>query len=157
YFTSAAGENPSDAELKAFLRQSLPEYMVPAAFMKLDSMPLTANGKIDRRALPAPDFTGGDSQEHTRAPRTPTEEVLAAIWADVLHIERVGADDNYFELGGHSLSATQVISRIRQAFQVELPVRELFEFPTVAGLAASIERRQRNQDGLQAPPLVPAS
>jgi acyl-coenzyme A synthetase/AMP-(fatty) acid ligase/acyl carrier protein len=125
-------------ELRGHLRGSLPEYMVPAAFVVLGRLPLTPNGKLDRKALPAPEYTA-DADRYV-APRTPTEEVLAGIWAEVLRLERVGVEESFFELGGYSLLATQVVSRVREAFGVELPLRALFEAPTVAGLAPQVER-----------------
>jgi acyl carrier protein len=113
--------------------------MVPSAYVLLESLPLTPNGKVDRRALPAADPERNDIKEDYVAPRTPVEEELAAIWAKVLGREQVSVHDNFFELGGHSLLATQLTSRIRDAFKVELPVRYLFEAPTVAMLARHIE------------------
>ncbi|HEU4559040.1 MAG TPA: amino acid adenylation domain-containing protein, partial [Longimicrobium sp.] len=146
------GEARAEA-LRARLRQSLPEYMVPAAFVVLERLPLTPNGKLDRKALPAPDLAS--AEETYVAPRTPMEEVLAGIWAEVLRLERVGARDNFFELGGHSLLATRVVSRIRAVFGVEMPLRAVFEGPTVAGLAVRVEEMRRA--GLPVlPPVVPA-
>ncbi|MCZ8025867.1 MAG: non-ribosomal peptide synthetase, partial [Microcystis sp. LE19-10.1B] len=116
-------------QLRQFLKAKLPEYMIPSAFVILESLPLTPNGKIDHRALPAPEF---QSQEQYIAPRNPIEEILSSIWAKVLKVSQVGIHDNFFELGGHSLLATQLISRIREAFQVEMPLRELFVAPTIA-------------------------
>ncbi len=140
-------------ELREHLRRSLPEHMVPAAFVGLESLPLTASGKLDRRALPAPDY--GSAAERYVAPRTPAEEVLAGIWAETLRLERVGAHDSFFELGGHSLLATRVMSRVRDVFGVELPLRALFEAPTVAGLAGRVEAARHAGAGSGAPPLVP--
>jgi amino acid adenylation domain-containing protein/non-ribosomal peptide synthase protein (TIGR01720 family) len=137
YVAAAAGAEPSVAELKAFLAEALPEYMVPSAIVVLDALPLTPGGKLDRRALPAPDFAS--AAEAYVAPRTPAEETVAQIWAEVLRLERVGAHDDFFAVGGHSLLATRIISRIREVFAVELPLRALFEHPTVAGLAAAAE------------------
>ncbi len=142
-------------QLRLWTGGKLPEYMVPSAFVLLDAMPLTANGKVNRKALPAPEQTRADGGIDYRAPQSPVEEIVAAIFADVLRLERVGIDDNFFELGGHSLSATQVVSRIRQNLTVDLPVRTLFELPTVAGLAQAVEQMQRGKHGLLPPPLVP--
>jgi acyl carrier protein len=125
--------------LRQFLKEKLPSYMVPSAYVLLESLPLTPNGKVDRRALPAADPERDDIKEDYVAPRTPVEEELAGIWAKVLGRQEVGVHDNFFELGGHSLLATQLTSRIRDAFQVELPVRILFEAPTMAMLARHIE------------------
>jgi amino acid adenylation domain-containing protein len=129
---------PTIKELRGFLKQKLPEYMVPSAFVFVDSLPFTPNGKIDRRALPAPDRTRAESEESFVAPRTPVEETLAKIWAEVLRLKRVGVHDNFFDLGGHSLLATQVMARVRSAFQVDVPLRALFEKPTVGELATVI-------------------
>ena len=137
-------------ELRQFLKAQLPEYMVPSAFVILESLPLTSNGKVDRRALPAPDF---QSEEQYVAPRSPIEEILAAIWIKVLKVEQVGIHDNFFELGGHSLLATQLISRIRKAFKVEMPLRELFVAPTVAALAQVIKRVSEQEERTELPIL----
>ncbi|HZG41362.1 MAG TPA: amino acid adenylation domain-containing protein, partial [Longimicrobium sp.] len=145
-----------DAEaeaLRAHVRRSLPEYMVPSAFVALDALPLTPNGKLDRKALPAPELASAE-EKHV-APRTPVEEVLAGIWAEVLRLERVGVEESFFDLGGHSLLATGVVSRVRQVLAVELPLRALFEGPTVAELARRVEELRRA--GLPVlPPVVPA-
>ena len=140
---------PAINELRSFLNEKLPEYMVPSAFVFLDRLPLTANGKIDRRGLPAPDQSRPALKESFVAPRTPIEELLAEIWAAVLKLDTVGVHDNFFDLGGHSLLATQVMSRIGQAFKVELPLRALFESPTVAGLVERIEEIRREEHGMQ--------
>jgi amino acid adenylation domain-containing protein len=138
--------------LRDRLRQSLPEYMVPAAFVFLDALPLTPNGKLDRKALPAPDLSS--AAETYVAPRTPTEEVLAGIWAEVLRLEQVGVTESFFELGGHSLLATRVVSRVREVFGVELPLRALFEGPTVAEVAGRVEEIRRVELPV-VPPVVP--
>ena len=141
YVVGRAGA-PDSRELAGYLRTKLPEYMVPAAFVALDTLPLLPSGKLDRKALPAP--SGREAAERTYlAPRSPAEQVLARIWSEVLRREQVGVDDNFFELGGHSLLATQVISRVRQELGVELPLRRIFEAPTVAGLARQIETSRR--------------
>ncbi|HYG62862.1 MAG TPA: amino acid adenylation domain-containing protein, partial [Thermoanaerobaculia bacterium] len=151
----AAHSDAGPEELRRWLRGRLPEAMVPPSFVLLESLPLTPNGKLDRKALagigPAREEGGGP--ETYVAPRTPAEEVLAGIFAEVLGQERVGIHDGFFELGGHSLLATQVVSRVRQAFGVELAIRELFEAPTVARLAERIERIGTST--VEAPPIVP--
>jgi acyl carrier protein len=128
--------------------------MVPAFFVALAELPLTLNGKVDRRALPAPEHTRAQSAESYVAARTPVEELLVAIWCEVLGVEQVGVHDNFFHLGGHSLLATQVSSRLRETFQVELPLRALFEYPSVAGLALQVENSLRAGTGLEYPPMV---
>jgi amino acid adenylation domain-containing protein len=139
--------------LRADLRRSLPTHMVPAAIVVLDALPITPNGKVDRRALPAPEHVRA---EHYVAPRTPTEEALAETWGEVLGLKPVGVDDNFFELGGHSLLATQVISRIRDVFDIDLPLRAIFEAPTLLGLAERVDAaRQRTPDA--PPPLLRVS
>jgi SAM-dependent methyltransferase/acyl carrier protein len=136
------------SELRRFLLTKLPDYMVPAAFISMDSLPLTPNGKLDRRALPAPDSSRPATKSTFVIPRTWTEERLSAIWTQLLGIERVGAYDNFFELGGHSLLAIRVLSRLREAFDVELPLRAFFESPTIAGMAELIEEaRSRGESG----------
>ncbi|HLM68681.1 MAG TPA: amino acid adenylation domain-containing protein, partial [Longimicrobium sp.] len=130
------GDADADS-LRAHLRQRLPEYIVPAAFVPMDVLPLTPNGKLDRRALPAP--AGGGSERAYVPPRTPTEQVLAGIWAEVLTLERVGAEDDFFDLGGHSLMATRVMGRVRRDLRVELPLRAIFEDPTLERLAARVD------------------
>ncbi|HEX4494252.1 MAG TPA: amino acid adenylation domain-containing protein, partial [Thermoanaerobaculia bacterium] len=146
------GDATSD-EIRGSLHERLPDYMVPAAFVALESLPLTPNGKVDRRALPAPDEAG--AAETFLAPRTPVEELVAGLWSELLGVERVGADGNFFELGGHSLLAARVISRLRGAFGVELPVRDLFEAPTVEALATRIEAARRTGAEASRPPLLP--
>jgi amino acid adenylation domain-containing protein len=138
-------------EVRAYLRQNLPEYMVPGGFVVLESLPLTRNGKLDVRALPAPEYGAGE--DRYVAPRTATEDVLAGIWAEVLGLERVGVEEGFFDLGGHSLLATRVVARARQAFGMEVPLRALFEAPTVAALAARIEAL-RTGGGEVATPIV---
>src|SRR5207302_11311007 len=127
--------------------------MVPVAFVEIPRLPLSPNGKVDRKQLPAPDYTRPELAGEYLGARTPTEEVIAGIWAEVLKLDQVGVHDDFFALGGHSLLATQVVSRVRQAFQVELPLRALFEAPTVAGLTERAETLQRQKQGLQAPPI----
>ncbi|HEU0076774.1 MAG TPA: amino acid adenylation domain-containing protein, partial [Longimicrobiaceae bacterium] len=149
----AADERPLAAELRELLRERLPEYMVPSALVVLDALPLTPAGKLDRRALRAPAAPAGIPA----SPGTPTEEILAGIWAEVLGVERVGADAGFAALGGHSLQATRIVSRVRQALGTELPLRAVFEEPTVAGLAGRIDGLRRAGAALAAPPLERAS
>ncbi len=144
-------------QLRSFLGERLPEYMLPSAFVLLDEIPLTPNGKVDRRALPAPSQGRAELVDGYLAQRTPIEELLAGMWSDLLGVEQVGINDNFFDLGGHSLLITQLLSRVRQDFAVELPLRHLFEAPTVAGLAARIEEAIRDGAGLEAPPIVPVA
>ncbi|HKX61326.1 MAG TPA: amino acid adenylation domain-containing protein, partial [Verrucomicrobiae bacterium] len=128
-------------ELRRFLEQKLPDHLVPTNFVLLDTMPLTPNGKRDRKALENLDIPMDVAEEPGVEPRTPAETALAQIWCDVLRRERVGVHDNFFDLGGHSLLVAQVVGRTRDAFEVELPMRKMFENPTVAGLAAAVEER----------------
>jgi acyl carrier protein len=140
YIVANEDQTPRVSELRKFLRERLPEQMVPSAFVFLPAFPLTPVGKVDRRALPMPNHAAEELEPTSVPPRTPFEEELARIWAEVLGPKSVGIHDNFFDLGGHSLLATQVISRVRGAFQVDLPLLALFENPTVAGLAAQITR-----------------
>jgi len=149
YTVAAAGSAPSANELRSFLQQKLPEYMVPSAFMFLESLPLTPNGKLDRKALPASDQTRPELEEAYFPPRTPVEELLAQIWSDVLQVDQVGIHDNFFHLGGHSLLATRLISRIRDTFKLDLPLRNLFEAPTIYGLAQRVQELGEKQDVMQ--------
>ncbi|HLE85091.1 MAG TPA: amino acid adenylation domain-containing protein, partial [Thermoanaerobaculia bacterium] len=138
YPVPADGEASDPEELRAWLARRLPDYMVPRHFVPIPEVPLTPNGKIDRAALPEPDAGPGPGEAHV-PPRTPLEELVAGVWAEVLGVERVGATDDFFHLGGHSLLATRVLSRLRDALGVEVPLAALFEAPTVAGLAAAVE------------------
>ncbi len=152
YVVAAEGaEAPDAAELRRFLGLALPAYMLPAAFVALDALPLTAGGKLDRRALPAPD---GATPDAGAAPRTPVEEIVAGIFAEVLRLETVGIHEGFFELGGHSLLATQAMSRLRAALHVELPLRVLFEAPSVAALAERVEAALPG--AVAVPPIAPA-
>ncbi len=126
--------------LRARLQERLPEYMAPSAFVMVEGLPLTPNGKVDRKALPAPEGLRAGTGRSYLAPRNAVEEVLAGIWAELLGLDRVGIHDNFFEMGGHSLLATQLVSRVRQTFHVEMPLRALFEAPTVAGQASLIQQ-----------------
>jgi non-ribosomal peptide synthetase component F len=148
YVTSGEEPAPTVSELRAFLKGKAPEHMIPSAFVFLEAMPLTPNGKVNRRALPEPDHSRPDLGAAFVAPRTLTEEKLAELWSQLLGVERVGIYDNFFELGGHSLLATQLVSRVRETFGVELSLIKLFESPVIAELAATISQSQ--DDGQEA-------
>ncbi|MEV6975748.1 amino acid adenylation domain-containing protein [Kitasatospora sp. NPDC093806] len=139
----AAAAAPEPAELRALLKAELPEYMVPAVFVTLDALPLSPNGKVDRAALPEPDGQAGRAGAVYLAPRDDVELVLAALWAELLEVDRVGAEDDFFALGGHSLLATRLASAVLETFGVELPLRELFEAPTLAEQAVRLAARGR--------------
>ncbi|MEH2225048.1 amino acid adenylation domain-containing protein [Nostoc sp.] len=138
YFVPIVGETITVEQLRAFLTEQLPDYMIPSAFVEMESFPLTPNGKVNRRALPEPTTSRPELGQTFVEPRTPTEEILAGIWRDVLGLEQVGIYDNFFDLGGHSLLATQVIALTRKAFGIELPLLSLFESPAIAPLAQKI-------------------
>ena len=134
------------AELRIWLRERLPDYFVPSHFAVLDKLPLTPNGKVDRRALPAPDSTAQSPAETFIAPRTPEEAKIAEIWSDVLDIKPIGIETNFFDLGGHSLLATRVVTRIRETFSLNVPLRVMFDSPTIAGVAAHVANAQTQDD-----------
>jgi amino acid adenylation domain-containing protein len=154
YVVRRANVRLDAAELRGFLQKRAPDYMVPRSFVLLDELPLTPTGKLDRRALLNASEQGRRSEAPYEAPRTAVEEVVAGIWAEVLKQERVGVNDNFFALGGHSLIATQVVSRLRDAFDVELPLRSLFAASTVAELSKQIEDERRAARGIKAGPIV---
>jgi amino acid adenylation domain-containing protein len=154
---SQASITPGSAELRQYLQTCLPGYMVPAHVVLLAELPLTSNGKIDRRALPAPDSTEYALGDASTLPKTLVEAVLLAIWANILHLEQVRTQDNFFEQGGHSLLATQMIARTREAFHTNIPLRAVFESPILADLAARIEmERDSPFKTAEIPPLVPS-
>jgi len=140
YIVPTPGYEPTAGELQGFLKIHLPDYMVPATFVRIEALPVTPNGKVDPAALPAPDATNSMREESAAAPRTSIEGLLTEIVAAVLSLEQVGVDDDFFLLGGHSLLGIQLISRIHETFGVELPLLTLFEAPTVAELSTQIER-----------------
>jgi acyl carrier protein len=157
-YVVAEGNAVTGNELRTYLKERLPAYMTPAVFMLLDELPLMANGKVDRRRLPEPDGVRPELAEGYVAPATEVEESVAGVWAEVLGLERVGVNDNFFELGGHSLLATTIAAKIYELFQVELPLRTLFEAPTVATLATVIENTKK-QDSVSVamPRIMPLS
>ena len=150
---SAETESYQPQALRAFLQTKLPAYMVPSVFIPLDALPLTPNGKVNRQALPQPDAVRSPAKTFI-APHTPVEIELAQIWSQVLKVESIGIDDHFFDLGGHSLLATQVVSRLREAFQMDIPLRSLFEKPTIAELAQHIETRRMVLQQWQTPTPV---
>lgn len=154
YLVTRPGVELKTSELRNYLRERLPEYMVPSFFVRMDEFPLTPNNKIDRAALPKPDQSRPDLESEYIAPRTETEQKLAAICAELLNLERVGIYDSFFDLGGHSLLATQFLSRLRSSFQVELPLRIIFEKPRIADLAQEIEHQKELAKSQQQPPAI---
>ncbi|MFF3786140.1 non-ribosomal peptide synthase/polyketide synthase [Streptomyces sp. NPDC001933] len=157
YLVPAAGAAPRSADLREHLRERLPDYMVPSAFVMLDALPLTVNGKLDHRALPAPDLAPAATH---RAPRTPQEQILCELFAEVLGVASAGVEDGFFDLGGHSLLATRLAARIRATLGVEMPLRTLFEAPTPAGLAAALVAAGPAQAALarrERPEVIPLS
>ncbi|MEH2060573.1 MAG: amino acid adenylation domain-containing protein [Nostoc sp.] len=148
-------QDPKLGDLRSFLQERLPDYMLPSAFVMLKALPLTPNGKVNRNSLPAPEQVQQELEQPFVAPRNPIEQVLADIWAECLDVERVGIHDNFFDLGGHSLLATQVIYKMREAFQINLPLRSLFDAPTVAGMAERIEKTKDKIDCTLGLSIVP--
>jgi acyl carrier protein len=150
-----AGEGAEEGQLLEHLRRRLPEYMVPGAIVVLDEFPLTENGKVDRRGLPAPEY--GEKRGEEERGKTPIEEMVMGIWREVLKVERMGVEESFFELGGHSLLATQVMSRVRKAFGIELPLRVLFEGPTIREMAEQVEQGLGRGEKREAPAMVAIS
>jgi acyl carrier protein len=144
YFVAHRQPFPTSDVLRRFLSETLPEIMVPSTFVRLDALPVNASGKVDRERLPAPPRRRQDLPDAFVAPRTAVEETLAGIWSEVLGVEPVGIHDDFFDLGGHSLLATQVISRVNDTFGRNVPLRSLFETPTIAELAKAFEEAFRS-------------
>ncbi|WP_234017158.1 non-ribosomal peptide synthetase [Nostoc sp. 'Lobaria pulmonaria (5183) cyanobiont'] len=145
YLVTEESQEFAIAQVRSFLKSQLPDYMIPSAFVELKTLPLTSNGKIDRKILPVPDWTRLEAEATFVPPQSPLEEAIAEIWVQLLNVNQIGINDNFFDLGGHSLIATQLVSRLRKAFQVELPLRYIFEFPTIAELAVTIVQSQIEQ------------
>ena len=152
---TSSGTSLPQSQLRSFLKEKLPDYMIPSAFVVLDALPLTPNGKVDRRNLPKPDQNRPDSAANYVAPQTDVERTIATVWEEVLHLENIGIHDNFFEIGGHSLLATQIISRLRQILQMDLSVRTLFTAPTIASFAEYCETIQGKLPELQTKSLTP--
>jgi len=157
YLIPEGKEAPSVSELRQYLKEKLPEYMVPSAFVIMEKFPLTPNGKIDRKSLPSPTGLRPELASAYVAPRTEMEGTITSVWQAVLHVEKVGIHDNFFEMGGHSLLATQAVSRINKAFRVNLPLRSFFEKPTIFELSKTIEEFKTDGAASQIPPIVPIS
>jgi amino acid adenylation domain-containing protein len=157
YVVPVAGTEPTVNELRRGLAQTLPDYMMPSAFVFLETIPLSTTGKIDRRALPSPDGARPRLEQAFVAPRSPTEEAVAKTWGKLLNLKQVGIHDNFFDLGGHSLLATQIISRLRDIFEIEVPLHRLFEAPTVAALAEHIDGARRAGHGPTVEPPKPVA
>ena len=155
YVVGHDGQELSETRLRSELKQRLPEFMVPAALGLLEKLPLTSSGKVDRKRLPVPGRSAGASEGEYVSPRNSTEEIICGIWEELLKREQIGVTRNFFDLGGHSLLATQIVARISDALHVDLPVRRLFEAPTVAELAHSIERLRAAGNTEKIPPIVP--
>jgi amino acid adenylation domain-containing protein len=154
YFVPANAEKINTGELRTYLKDRLPGYMVPFLFMEIAELPLTSNGKVDRKALPIPEMD--QNATNYSAPRTVTEEILCSIWIQVLNVQQLGVEDNFFALGGHSLLATQLVSRVRKVFLLEVPLRTVFEAPTITGMAEWIERERLNATQNLIPPITRA-
>ncbi|MFP5264067.1 MAG: amino acid adenylation domain-containing protein, partial [Blastocatellia bacterium] len=155
YVVASGQQKPDVNELKVYLKQRLPDYMTPAVFVTLESMPLTPNGKLDRRALPAPGRNDFQGENKYVAPRTLVEDMLVAIWEDLLKVNQVGIYHSFFDLGGHSLLAIQLMARVNRAFHSNLALRVLFESPTVSGLAEQIEKALASGEGREIPQVEP--
>lgn len=155
YLTAKGEEKPELEELTRLLKDHLPSYMIPSGYMWLEAIPLTINGKIDREALPIPDWASV-SQEYV-APRNLMEEIVANVWSEVLSVEKIGIYDNFFERGGHSLLATQAVSRLQESLGIEVELRLLFEYPTVAELSEQLELLQRQEEDHKSDPILPVS
>jgi len=144
YVVPAQEGDVSRSKLRSYLREHLPDYMVPNAYVQLEALPLTPNGKIDRKALPLPDAAQENLDVTFVAPRTPIEAAIAEIWQSVLKLDRVGIHDNFFDLGGHSLLATQVVTRLRESFHIDLKLRYFFQVPTLKELGGTVEILQNS-------------
>ncbi len=156
YVVSAQKTALSVSELRRFLHEKLPDYMIPSLFVFLNNLPLTPNGKIDRNALPPPNGERPQLDQGFVEPRTEIEELIAQVWREILKLDKIGIHDNFFELGGHSLLATRVVARLRRSFNVDIALRKLFELPTVAGLAQHIDLLRHSEFGTNIASIVPA-
>ena len=147
--TAEAADGLNQLSIKSWLREKLPEYMIPSSFVQLTALPLTSNGKVDRRALPSPDGLSLEAAVSYRPPETEIEQLLARVWEEVLRVERVGIFDNFFDLGGHSLLLVQVQSKLQDALDREISLMELFQYPSIESLAKHLSLQQREQRIIQ--------
>jgi surfactin family lipopeptide synthetase A len=145
-YVTREGEGASAAEIKGRLKERIPEYMMPWVIVMMEEMPLNANGKIDRSALPPVDLARTLDEETYVAPRNPIESIIGSLWSEVLKVEQIGVSDNFFELGGHSVLAAMLISRLRQLFHLEMPLRRLFEAPTLADFSDMVIRNLLSEE-----------
>jgi len=150
YLAAGVEDRPTPGQLRAYLLDELPDYMVPSVFVFMDALPLSPNGKLDRKSLPAISHSALELGHEYVAPESATEIELARLWTTILRLETIGIHDNFFEVGGHSLLATQLVSHIRESFDIELPLRAIFETPTIAGLAKTIEELRPEQEAAEA-------
>ena len=157
YVVKEGEEGIGEMELRRYMRELVPEYMVPSEIVIMEEMPLTVNGKVDRGALPARDGARPQLEQGYVAPRNDTEEQLAAIWRNVLEVKDVGINDSFFDLGGHSLLGIQLISEVTERFGVELPLSALFGTPTIEGLSKAISNAVSTASDTQSPDIMPVS
>jgi len=147
-----------EPQLRAFLKESLPDHLIPGTFVVMETLPRTRTGKVDRKNLPQPQSQRSEYGKEYVAPQTEVESVIAEVWQKLLRVDRVGINDNFFELGGHSLLATQVINKLRETYSIELPLRTIFESPTIAGLAGQVEVivKQKKEDAEKVAQIIKA-
>jgi acyl carrier protein len=153
-YIDADGPAPDAADLRAYLSEHVPNYMIPSAYVSVEELPLTPNGKVDRDALPEPEWDQESASEEFVAPRTASERGIADIWSKVLSVHDIGIHDNFFALGGHSLLAMKVISRVQDELGAKLTLRAIFDAPTVVELAAEVDRAKAAPAPIEPPPLV---
>ena len=139
YVVMNSPENTATADLRGFLKQKLPEYMLPTSFVLLEKLPITPSGKVDRKSLPAPDTSALSLRSSYVAPRTDTEQQVSQIWSQILKLDKIGIHDNFFELGGYSLLGTQILTRVRKIFAINIPLKVLFESPNITEFANRID------------------
>ena len=157
YVVASREPTPTFSELRSFLKEKLPDYMIPTDLVFLDLLPLTPNGKVDRRALPTPEHLRSELESKFVAPRTPVEEAVAEIWRDSLGLEQAGIYDNFFDLGGHSLLATKIVSRLKTTFAVDIPLRAFFDSPTIAGVSAALAKARRGEEPTETVGILPVA